>query len=217
MPNIMINGRAGRIEAKLSFAERTPSPCAVLLHPHPQHGGTMHNKVIYTMYKAFTSMGFSVLRFNFRGVGMSEGEYDEGIGELNDAACIIDWIEKNHPKLTPLWVGGFSFGAWIGMQILMRRPELRGFVCVNPPANLYDFSFLSPCPVQGQIIQGLDDKIVTPSSVEELTVFLKEQNHKEITLNTVEDADHFFTNKLDILEECIIRYVSSQLSFKSVA
>jgi alpha/beta superfamily hydrolase len=91
-------------------------------------------------------MGFTVLRFNFRGVGRSQGEYDQGIGELSDAASALDYLQAMNTNAKHCWVAGFSFGAWIGMQLLMRRPEITGFVSVSPPANMYDFSFLAPCP-----------------------------------------------------------------------
>jgi hypothetical protein len=96
---------------------------------------------------------FPTIRFNFGGVGKSDGIFDNGEGELSDAACILDWLQQYNTNSKICWVAGFSFGAWIGMQLLMRRPELNGFVSVSPPANMRDFSFLAPCPSSGLIIQ----------------------------------------------------------------
>ena len=103
-----------------------------------------------------------MLRFNFRGVGRSQGSFDHGIGELSDAAAALDWAQTINPEARACWIAGFSFGAWIGMQLLMRRPEIEGFISVAPPANLYDFSFLAPCPSSGLIIHG-DKERVAPA------------------------------------------------------
>src|SRR5271170_1864470 len=149
MPEVLINGPEGRLEGRYHHAKTPNAPIALLLHPHPQHGGTMNNKVVYTLFQVFVQQGFSVLRFNFRGVGRSQGSFDRGEGELSDAASALDWLQSYNPNATACWVAGFSFGAWIGMQLLMRRPEIASFVSIAPPASMYDFSFLAPCPVSG--------------------------------------------------------------------
>ena len=142
MVDILIPGPEGKIEAKYSHNNRDDSPIVILLHPDPSKGGTMHTKIIFKMYKIFIKAGFSTIRFNFRGVGESEGVYDDGEGELSDAACVLDWLQQYNTNSKICWVAGFSFGAWIAMQLLMRRPEINGFVSVSPPANMRDFSFL---------------------------------------------------------------------------
>ena len=109
------------------------------------------------MFQTFSDRGFSTLRFNFRGVGRSQGEFDSGIGELADAASALDWLQANNPAASQTWVAGYQFGAYIGMQLLMRRPETDGFISVSPPTNMYDFSFLAPCPASGIIVQGTGD------------------------------------------------------------
>ena len=101
----------------------------------------MNNPIAYQMYHMFLDRGFSVLRFNFRGVGRSQGEFDSGIGELSDAASALDWLQALTSDARQCWIAGYSFGAWIGMQLLMRGPEISGFISVAPPANLYDFHF----------------------------------------------------------------------------
>lgn len=195
MPEVIINGPEGRLEAKYHHT-KTNAPVAVILHPHPEDGGTMNDKVTYALYRTFSQNGFNTLRFNFRGVGKSEGVFDEGDGELSDAASVLDWLQAHNPNAPASWVGGFSFGAWIAMQLLMRRPELDGFVAVNPPADSKDFTFLAPCPVSGLFIQGTDDKIVKPESVTTLAQTLTAQRNIYITDKQVEGADHYFTNKL---------------------
>ena len=149
MPELIINGPAGRIEARYHHDSASDSPVALILHPHPQFGGTMNNQVVYTLYHTFAERGFSVLRFNFRGVGRSQGIWDGGPGELSDAASALDWLQIVKPDAKSCWIAGVSFGTWIAMQLLMRRPEVEGFICVAPPSNLYDFSFLAPCPSSG--------------------------------------------------------------------
>ena len=152
----------GRIEGRYHPARQKNAPIAIVLHPHPQFGGTMNHQIVYQLYYAFVHRGFSVLRFNFRGVGRSQGEFDHGIGELSDAAAALDWAQSVNPEARSCWIAGFSFGAWIGMQLLMRRPEIEGFISIAPPANLYDFSFLAPCPSSGLIIHGDKDAVVPP-------------------------------------------------------
>jgi alpha/beta superfamily hydrolase len=142
MPEVIFPGPDGRLEGRYHPQRDRDAPIAIVLHPHPQFGGTMNNRVVYNLHYAFHQMGFTVLRFNFRGVGRSQGEYDQGIGELSDAASALDYLQGMNTNAKHCWVAGFSFGAWIGMQLLMRRPEITGFVSVSPPANMYDFSFL---------------------------------------------------------------------------
>src|SRR5947208_15431586 len=144
MPEVIFTGPAGRIEGRYHPARIKHAPIAIVLHPHPQCGGSMNHQIVDQLYYAFVHRGFSVLRFNFRGVGRSQGSFDHGVGELSDSASALDWAQSINPEARSCWVAGFSFGAWIGMQLLMRRPEIEGFISVGPAANLYDFSLLAP-------------------------------------------------------------------------
>ena len=172
------SGPEGRIEGRYRHSSVQNAPIAIILHPHPEHGGTMNNKVVYTLFHTFVRYGFSVLRINFRGVGRSQGSFDNGQGELRDAASSLDWLQSFNAKASNCWIGGFSFGAWIGMQLLMRRPEVDGFISVAPPANLYDFTFLAPCPSSGLIVQGGADELVPEPSVAQLVAKLALQKRK---------------------------------------
>ena len=154
MPEVIFPGPEGRLEGRYSPGPRPRAPVAMILHPHSQGGGTMNDRIVQRLYKTFVDRGFATLRFNFRGVGRSQGSFDNGIGELSDAAAALDWVQSIHPESQTTWVAGVSFGALIGMQLLMRRPEIRGFISIAPPANMYDFSFLAPCPASGIFIQG---------------------------------------------------------------
>jgi uncharacterized protein len=199
MPEIIINGPAGRLEGRYTHSKIPNAPLAIVLHPNPEHGGTMNNKVTYYLFQTFVERGFSTLRFNFRGVGRSQGVFDKGEGELSDAAAALDWMQEINPNAPYTWVGGFSFGAWIGMQLLMRRPEIRGFVSVAPPANLYDFSFLAPCPTSGLIIHGTRDNVVPEPYAEKLVQRLRAQRGIAIDYRTVDGANHFFKDHIDAL------------------
>ncbi len=211
MPDVILHGPAGRLEGRYQNNWTPNAPIALMLHPSPQHGGTMNNKVVYALYHAFARQGFSVLRFNFRGVGRSQGEYDRGDGELSDAAATLDWLQAFNQNASACWIAGFSFGAWIGMQLLMRRPDISGFVSVAPPANMYDFSFLAPCPSSGLIINGDADRIVPTEEVEKLSSKLKLQKGITITHDVVPEANHFFEKGMGELTATIKRYVKRRM------
>ena len=172
---IFIPGPAGRLEAKYFKSKKGTSPIALILHPHPQYGGTMNNKVVVDTFNTFKDNNFSVCRVNFRGVGKSDGEFDNGQGELADAAAALDWVERENFDNSQCWIAGFSFGSLIAMQLLMRRPEINRFVAISPQPNVYDFSFLSPCPTSGIIIYGKKDELVPYANVYELNKRLNSQ------------------------------------------
>ena len=211
MPEVMFAGPDGRLEGRYHHSKETGAPLALILHPHPLHGGTMNNRIAYTMYQSFQKLGFSVMRFNFRGVGRSQGSFDNGVGELSDAASALDWVQSIHPEAQTTWVAGVSFGALIGMQLLMRRPEIRGFISIAPPANMYDFTFLAPCPSSGIIIQGDADEVVTPAAVQKLVDKLRTQRHITIHHDTIPKANHFFEHEMDQLMGSVDRYLDMRL------
>lgn len=209
---VVFNGPEGRIEAKYHQSEEKNAPIALILHPHPLHGGTMNNKVVYNSFYTFAANKFSVLRFNFRGVGKSDGKFDSGVGELMDAAAALDWLQIQNPDASGCWLAGFSFGAWISLQLLMRRPEISGFIAISPPAKSYDFNFLSPCPSQGLIIQGTKDENVPEEAVYNLYEKLDKQRNSQIEYHPVSGANHFFVGKLDELNSAIEGYIKPRIS-----
>ena len=211
MVEVLFNGHAGRIEGRYYKSPRPNAPVALILHPDPMFGGTMNNKVVYSLFSCFKDLGFSVLRFNFRGVGRSQGQFENGIGELSDATVALDWLQNMNPNAKQCWIAGYSFGAWIGMQLLMRRPDINNFIAVSPPANERDFSFLAPCPASGLIIQGGIDEIVTPSSVQTLARRLNQQRNAEIDFAMIEEGDHMYNNHLKDLYKVSGQYVISAL------
>ena len=212
MPDVIFNGPEGRIEGRYHHNQAPTAPIALVLHPHPQHGGTLNSKVVYHLFHTFVRRGFCALRFNFRGVGRSEGRYDGGQGELADAAAALDWVQSHNTGATGCWIAGFSFGAWISMQLLMRRPEISGYISVAPPANIYDFTFLSPCPTSGLIVHGSDDAHVPPAEVAKLAERLAAQRLISVTYSIVGGASHFFENHLDQLDSLVGDYLDSALS-----
>ena len=211
MPEVIFPGPEGRLEGRYHPQKDRDAPIAIVLHPHPQFGGTMNNRVVYNLHYAFYQMGFTVLRFNFRGVGRSQGEYDQGVGELSDAASALDYLQSMNNNAKHCWVAGFSFGAWIGMQLLMRRPEITGFISVSPPANMYDFSFLAPCPASGIFIQGTADTVVQPSAVQKLVDKLRTQKHITIHHEEIPRANHFFENEQKELMASVDNYLNFRL------
>lgn len=209
MAHVQFQGPEGRIEGRYAHSDLPNPPIALILHPHPQFGGTMNNKVVYNLYDTFKKQGFSVLRFNFRGIGLSEGEYDNGVGELTDATSAMDWLQKMNKNSSNCWVAGFSFGAWISMQLLMRRPEIKRFITVAPPTNMFDFNFLSPCPASGLVISAEDDKIVPVSYVKKLYERLKIQKRITVNYENIMDAGHFFDGHHKELSETCTQYIES--------
>ncbi|MBE6451365.1 MAG: alpha/beta hydrolase [Alphaproteobacteria bacterium] len=196
MVEVLFSGHAGRLEGRYHKGERADAPVALILHPHPQYGGTMNNKVVYTLFSCFRDLGFSVLRFNFRSVGRSQGTFEDGPGELADASAALDWLQHHNPDARQCWIAGYSFGSWVAMQLLMRRPDINNFIAVSPPANEKDFSFLAPCPASGLIIQGGADEIGNPAMVTSLAKRLNMQRHVDVDYALIEEGDHMYNNHL---------------------
>ena len=211
MPEVIFPGPEGRLEGRFHPGTRPRAPVALILHSHPQAGGTMNNKIVQLLYQTFVRRGFATLRFNFRGVGKSQGVFDNGIGELSDAASALDWVQSIHPEAETTWVAGVSFGAWIGMQLLMRRPEIDCFIAVAPPANSYDFAFLAPCPSSGLIVGAEKDEVVPLADIQKLVARLSLQKGITVESKTVKGANHFFHDSLDKLAVDVDKYVAKCL------
>ncbi len=209
MAEVFFNGVAGRLEGRFHKSENPRAPLVLILHPHPAQGGTMNNRVTYAMFQAFVNMGFSVLRFNFRGVGNSQGEMDgTGAGELADAIIALDWLQNLDSESNVCWIAGYSFGAWIAAKLLMRRPEIKGFVFVSPPTDTYSFDFLSPCPSSGLIVHGGQDTIISESSVSMLAEELSNERYSHVvTYHPIADADHVYSRHLKELQDVITKAV----------
>tara|TARA_B100000315_G_scaffold39494_1_gene34353 strand:+ start:2642 stop:3298 length:657 start_codon:yes stop_codon:yes gene_type:complete len=209
---IFIPGPCGRIQAKYYKNNLPEAPVALVLQPHPQYGGTMNNRIVYETYNSFLKNKFSVIRINFRGVEKSDGVFDNGQGELSDAAAALDWIEKENPGYNQCWVSGFSFGALICMQLIMRRPEVSKFIAISPQPNVYDFTFLAPCPISGLIIYGKNDELVQVDSIINLKKRLNMQKNIYVKFDSISNANHFFKDKEKVLGDSIREYIKNKVT-----
>ena len=207
---IFLPGPSGRLEGKYFKNEKIGSPVAVILQPHPQYGGTMNNKIVVQTFLAFMENDFSVCRVNFRGVGKSDGDFDNGQGELADAAAALDWLERENFDNSQCWIAGFSFGSLIAMQLLMRRPEVNRFIAISPQPNDYDFSFLSPCPTSGLIVYGKKDELVPVEHLNELNKRLSSQRGIKIDFQSINDANHFFSKSEESLSKGLDKYIKKE-------
>ena len=200
MPEVIFNGPAGRIEGRYHHSRKANSPIALVLHPHPQFGGTMNNPVTYTLFQGFVNRGFSVLRFNFRGVGRSQGEFDAGIGELADAATALDWLQATNPAASPCWVAGYSFGAWVQVHLNPSIATVRRQLLVAPPVAYLAFDAIAELPPQLVVVTGDQDRIA-PAAL------LREQAHRwrpEVRLHVLPGVDHFYSGALQRLAALLL-------------
>ena len=209
---VFIPGPAGRIQAKYTKSKRKNAPVALILQPHPQYGGTMNNRVVVETFISFQKNDFSVIRINFRGVGKSDGNFDHGQGELSDAAIALDWIERENQDYSQCWISGFSFGALICMQLLMRRPEINRFISIAPQPNVYDFSFLAPCPTSGMIVYVKNDALVPSEYLANLKKKLDSQKGIKVQFNEIIGANHFFENKEAHLSKILDQYIKQEVA-----
>ena len=217
MPEVVFTGPAGRIEGRYQPAKQKGAPIALLLHPHPLLGVTIKNNIVYNIFYGFLNRGLSALRFNFRGVGRSQGSFDHGPGELSDAAAALDWAQSINPEARTCWVAGVSFGAWIGMQLLMRRPEIEGFISIAAPANRFDFTFLAPCPSSGLFVHGSEDRVAPHREVTAVIEKVKTQKGIQIEHQLVEGANHFFDGKVEDLMATVDTYLDKRLGKREEA
>jgi alpha/beta superfamily hydrolase len=197
--NFFLEGPVGRLEAILwTPSSANPPLAAVVCHPHPLFGGTMHNKVVYQTAKSLDALGIPVLRFNFRGAGLSAGAHDRGQGEKGDVRAALDFLASEFP-VVPLLLAGFSFGAWVGMRVGCEDPRVFRLIGLGIPVNSTDFSFLRHCNKPKLFVHGSKDEHGAIEKVKALIPTLLGENQFVI----VEGADHFFAGKLDQLNDAI--------------
>jgi alpha/beta superfamily hydrolase len=196
-----LRGPAGRLEALLNAGAPDAPYAALVCHPHPLGGGTMHNKVVYHTMKAFHSFGLPVLRFNFRGTELSEGEHDNGRGEQDDVRAALDWLEREFHL--PILFAGFSFGSYVGLRACCGDPRVAGLIALGIPmraeARGYSYEFLSSCPQPKLFISGTRDPFGPVDEVE--AVVARAAEPKELVW--ISEADHFFTSKLEDVRQAI--------------
>lgn len=196
----------GYLEAALKLPSEAPRGAAVVCHPHPIHGGTMHTKAVYRAAQGFNDAGLVALRFNFRGVGTSTGSHEEGYGEQDDVRAALDWLEEQYPHL-PLVVGGFSFGSMVGLSVGVDDDRVEALMGMGLPVEMdqYDFSYLADTDKPTLVVQGERDEFGPAAAVAEILASFG----SHITLVPIPETDHFFTDKLDDLRSVIAGYYGS--------
>jgi len=204
---LFLDGPVGRLEAILWIPTRAQqsSLAAVLCHPHPLFGGTLHNKVIYQAAKSLDSLGVPVLRFNFRGAGLSAGEHDRGIGERADVQAAIDFLAQEFPG-RPLLLGGFSFGSSVGLRVGCSDDRVTELIGLGIPVNSSDFSYLEGCSKPKLIVHGTQDEHGKWETVESVVARMP----GDTRLVFVQDADHFFAGHLDELDRAICDWLAER-------
>lgn len=203
---LLLKGPAGGLEAMLwPPARPDPLMTAVVCHPHPLYGGTMHNMVVFRIAKTLHQLGVPVLRFNFRGAGLSEGTHDDGRGESGDVGTAIDFLSREY-HWCPMLLAGFSFGAWVGLRAGCAEPRVSELIGVGMPVNNSDFSYLQECHKPKLFLQGSRDQYGSRERVEALAAGLAEP--KRVVF--VEGADHFFRGKLDQVDAALRGWMFEQ-------
>jgi len=205
---IFLNGAVGKLETLTSMpASICKDPIVVICHPHPLFGGTMHNKVVYTIARAFKELQIRTVRFNFRGVGTSTGEYAHGIGETEDLLAILQWIKQVSPA-APIWLAGFSFGSYVAARAAKVWP-IAQLISVAPPIQNFDFKALPPFTCPWLVIQGERDEVVAPESVFAWLDNLVDAENPPHIIRMAESS-HFFHGKLVELRQILIDYITQQ-------
>jgi alpha/beta superfamily hydrolase len=210
----MVSGPAGRLETILwSPAEAgesaRPSLAAIVCHPHPLFGGTMHNKVVYQTAKTIHRFALPVLRFNFRGVGLSEGTHDKGLGEEGDVIAMIDFLALEYPGV-PLLLAGFSFGSWVGLRAGCGDPRVGELLGLGLPVGDLDsrsFSYLEHCDKPKLLVSGEFDRFGPPSKLQAMVERFPPQVQENTRVAIIGDGDHFFTGHLPELDRSIAEWL----------
>jgi uncharacterized protein len=213
--SLFLNGPAGRLEALLNAGSPTATHAAIVCHPHPVYGGTLHNKVVFHTMKALNSFGFPVLRFNFRGAGLSEGEHANGIGEVEDVRAALDWLEVEFTL--PVIFAGFSFGAAVGLRVAYNDERVRALIALGLPAapvegRTYDYEFLRTSTKPKLFVSGSRDQFAPPGKLEALVSTFAEPKK----LVRIEAGDHFFEGRLKELRVAIEEWIKVDLPNVSV-
>jgi alpha/beta superfamily hydrolase len=201
--NTFFEGPAGRIEGILRDIAPPVGRAAIVCHPHPLFGGTMHNKVVFRLARVFQEAGFAVLRFNFRGAGRSEGMHDEGRGEQDDLRAAIAFMEQKY-KGAELWLAGFSFGSMVMLRAACGDHRIRALVAAGAPVSKYDFSHLVRCDWPKLFVQGELDEFGPPAELARFVERLEEPK----TLKIIAGADHFFAGYLDELAQTVADFIA---------
>jgi uncharacterized protein len=208
--SLFLEGPARHLEALLNQGAETATHAALVCHPHPMFGGTLHNKVVFHTMKALNGFGFPVLRFNFRGAGLSQGAHDEGRGEVEDVRAGLQWLREQFHL--PIIFAGFSFGAAVGLRAACSDTDVEAMISLGTPVapvddRAYDYSFLASCTRPKLFVSGARDQFGPRASLEQLVAALPEPKRLVI----IEEADHFFAGRLAELRKAIEGWVREQV------
>ncbi|HZE63236.1 MAG TPA: alpha/beta fold hydrolase [Pyrinomonadaceae bacterium] len=206
--NLLIPVAHGRLEAIVKQPRTPAKGIALVLHPHPLGGGTMHNKVVFRAASALNDAGLTALRINFRGVGQSTGEHDEGRGELEDVRAALSYLAREFPD-QPITLCGFSFGARVGLEVGMSDDRVRNLISLGTPVDKYDFSFLKANSKPILFVHGDRDEFGDLNRVTTLAARLKE--NADVELHVIKNSDHFFEGHLEELKRIITDWTKRQL------
>lgn len=205
--HIDLHSEAGRLEALYRQIDE-PRGVAVVCHPHPLHGGTLHNKVVFRASRGLEREDVATLRFNFRGAGTSQGRHDNGQGEQQDLEAAIKWMQARH-KDTKLFLAGFSFGAWVASRVAWARDDVAAMVLIGSPVDKYDMDYIRHAPQPILFLQGSEDEF---GEVDKLAKIVEGCRNAELIV--VNGADHFFKNQVEIVEETVAEWVAGVLGKK---
>lgn len=196
---LLLPGPVGQLEVITTFPEtpQASQTTTVICHPHPLFGGSLHNKVVTTLARCFNSLGLATVRFNFRGVGLSQGEYDAGNGESDDLLAILTWLKESRSE-SNTWLAGFSFGAYVAARVAKLWP-VKQLICIAPPIENFPFKELPPFPCPWLVVQGDEDEVVSPTAVFSWLNSLKPPPQ----IIKIEGASHFFHGKLIELRDSL--------------
>jgi uncharacterized protein len=208
--SLFLDGPAGRLEALLNEGASDAAYAALVCHPHPVYGGTLHNKVVFHTMKALNHFGFPVLRFNFRGAGLSQGEHDHGRGELDDVRTALDWVDREFHL--PMFFAGFSFGSVVGMQVACPDTRVKALIGLGLPVSpiddrRYSFDFLHQCAKPKLFVSGSRDQYAPRQELERVVESLPQPRELKI----IEGADHFFEGRLREMREILETWIKRQL------
>ncbi len=198
MPTFFIDAGSVQLESILREPASEPRGAVVVCHPHPVHGGTMDNRVVYRAAKAAARQGYAALRFNFRGAGKSTGQFDQGMGEREDATAALRWIEERYPGLNLIMVG-YSFGAWVGLDVGNTAPSVKALIGVGIPLNMYDMGYLAASEKPALYIVGSNDEFCSRENLDRFESRLPVVS----SVHRIEGSDHFFNGYIDVVEKLI--------------
>jgi alpha/beta superfamily hydrolase len=212
--SVLLPGSAGKLEAlfwDVPVAAGAPRIAAVVCHPHPLHGGTIHNKVVYQAAKTLHRAGLPVLRFNFRGVGLSEGAHDGGRGEQDDVRAALDFLADRFSGV-PLLVAGFSFGAWVGLRVGCEDSRVMALAGLGMPVGSVDAAYLASCAKPTLLVSGDYDQFAPKEKLEAMVAGFPAQAKKLTELALIVGVDHFFTGHLDELDRALSTWLAARLN-----